>query len=79
MEVEKSTFPTSHYTTKLHLLRLCGTGKKKKNRNKKKNQWNQTESPGINPHIYGYAFPTWLKWSLTASPFVELLFLFYML
>ena len=50
MEVEKSIFLTSEYTTKLQSSGEYGTSTKTKIQNK----WNKIESPEINPQIYGY-------------------------
>ena len=49
MELEKLTFLTSDYTTKLQSSRQYGTGMKQKHRS-----MNKTESPEINPCAYGY-------------------------
>ena len=50
MELEKSTFLTSEYMTKLQSSRQYGTGTKPEIQTK----WNKTESPETNPCIYGY-------------------------
>ena len=50
MELEKSTFLTSEYMTKLQSSRQYGTGTKTEIQTK----GNKTESPEINPCIYEY-------------------------
>ena len=49
MELEKLTFLTSDYTTKLQSSRQYGTGTKAE-----VDHWNKTESPEVSPHTYGY-------------------------